>query len=334
MTFRWLRTGTLVAASTATALLLAACGGGSSSSSSGAPTAGKPVTVTAGFIPVVDVAALYLGVDQGIFKKHGINLTIKTGQGGAALVPPVVTGEYQFAFSNIVSVIQAQAKGLPLKVIGSGSSSTGQAGKDVSMIRVREDSPIKTAADLAGKRVSVNTLGNLLELLGDTAVNKAGGAIDSVNYVEMPFPDAVTALKDGKIDAMVTAEPFDTIAAASTKTRIIASPYLDMSPSSLTTSVYFSSEAQLKKDPKLFEAITAAIDESLTYAQSHPDDVRTQVTEYAKVAPDVAKTITLPTFAPDVPEASVKNFSALAKQFGMTTKDVSYDDLVWSGSGQ
>ncbi|MYQ30442.1 ABC transporter substrate-binding protein [Streptomyces sp. SID4956] len=263
-----MRRRTALAAAVGLALSLTACGSGDSSAGLD-PSAETPVTVQAGFIPVIDVAALYLGQKQGFFSQHGIKLDIKTAQGGAALVPPVVSGEYQFAFSNMVSVLAARDKGLPLKVIASGSDSTGVAGKDVTMIRVPKNSPIKSAADLAGKKVSVNTLNNLLEMLGEVAVKADKGDPDAVKFVELPFPDAVTALGKGDIDAMVTAEPFDTIAAG-VDTRVIASPYLEMSKSSLTTSVYFTSEEQLKKNPKLFTALKAAIDESLAYAQSHP----------------------------------------------------------------
>lgn len=331
MEFRTMRRRTaLTAAAAALALGVTACGGGGSGAAGLDPTPQTPVTVQAGFIPVIDVAALYLGDKQGFFANRGIKLNVNTAQGGAALVPPVVSGQYQFAFSNIVSVLSARAQGLPLKVIASGSNSTGVDGKDVSMIRVPENSPIKTPADLAGKKVSVNTLNNLLQMLGDVAVSGAGGDPGSVKFVELPFPDAVTALGNGNIDAMVTAEPFDTI--ASKGTRVISSPYQNLSKTSLTTSVYFTSEQQLQENPKLFTAMKAAIDESLTYANTHPDEVRGQLSSFMKIDPAVVGQVTLPTYAPEVSKDSVAAFVKAAKQFNMVTADVSYDDLVWSGA--
>ncbi|WP_328498773.1 ABC transporter substrate-binding protein [Streptomyces sp. NBC_00414] len=326
-----MRRRTALAAAAGLALsLTAACGGGESSGGQ-APSSKTPVTVQAGFIPVIDVAALYLGEKQGFFSDRGIKLDIKTAQGGAALVPPVVSGQYQFAFSNIVSVLSARGQGLPLKVIASGSNSTGTEGKDVTMIRVPKDSPIRSAADLAGKKVSVNTLNNLLQMLGEVAVDADKGDPDKVQFVELPFPDAVTALGKGDIDAMVTAEPFDTIA-ADAGTRVIASPYLDMAKSSLTTSVYFTSEAQLKKNPKLFTALKAAIDESLAYAEAHPRETRAQLSSFMKIDPEVAQKVTLPTFAPAIEQSSVETFVKTARAHGLIDKDISYDDLVWSGT--
>ncbi|WP_051193198.1 ABC transporter substrate-binding protein [Nocardia jiangxiensis] len=328
MEFPALRRRTVLAAAAALTLTLTACGGHIPSGLD--PTPQKPVTVQAGFIPVIDVAALYLGDKQGFFANRGIKLKINTSQGGAALVPPVITGQYQFAFSNIVSVLTARSQGLPLKVIAAGSSSTGVAGKDVSMIRVPQNSPIRSAADLVGKKVSVNTLNNLLQMLGQVSVAAAHADPDSVKFVELPFPDAVTALGNGRIDAMVTAEPFDTIA-ANANTRTIASPYLDMSKSGLTSSVYFTSEQQLKQNPKLFTALGAAIDESLTYAGSHPDETRAQLSSFMKIDPAVAAKVTLPSFAPQISRASVEAFVSAAEQFHLITENVSYNDLVWSG---
>ncbi|MBQ0826607.1 ABC transporter substrate-binding protein [Streptomyces tagetis] len=326
-----MRRRTALAGAAGLALSLSACGSGGSTAGGGSPSSKKPVTVQAGFIPVIDVAALYLGQQQGLFSDHGLKLDIKTGQGGAALVPPVVSGQYQFAFSNVVSVLAARSKGLPLKIIAAGSNSTGVDGKDVTMIRVREDSPIRTAADLEGRKVSVNTLNNLLQMLGEVAVTAARGNPDKVKFVELPFPDAVTALKKGDIDAMVTAEPFDTIAAQN-GTRVIASPYLEMSDGSLTTSVYFTSEDQLKKNPGLFTRLKAAIDASLTYANAHPDETRAQLASFMTIDPAVAKKVTLPTFSPQIPEASVDAFVKAAGKYGIIDRPLAYHDLVWSGT--
>ena len=199
------------------------------------------------------------------------------------------------------------------------------------MIRVPQDSPIRSAADLEGKKVGVNTLKSLLQMLGQVSVEVAHADPAAVDFVEMPFPDAVTALGNGNIDAMVTAEPFDTIAAGA-NTRVIASPYLDMSDRSLTTSVYFTSEQQLQQNPKLFPALKAAIDESLVYANGHPEETRAQLASFMKIDPAVAQQVTLPTFAPLIPQSSVDAFVKAARQFDLISDDVSYNDLMWSGS--
>jgi NitT/TauT family transport system substrate-binding protein len=294
-----------------------------------AAQATTPVTVQAGFIPVIDVAALYLGDEMGFWKKHGIELKVNMGATGAALVPSVMSGEYNFAFSALVPLLQARDKGLPVRIIAAGSSSTGKVGADVTMIHAGPKSGIKSAKDLEGKTVSVNARNGLLELLGKIAVKADGGDPSKVKFVELGFAESVAALQAGKTDAMVGAEPFGT-AAISAGFPAISSPYSAMSGKSMLTSAYFTFEDQLKKNPQLFQNIRAAINESLDYANKNPDAVRRQLPKFTKLNPEMAAKLILPNYLTAVPRESVEIFSKYAREFGMIGKPAVYEDVVWS----
>ena len=56
-------------------------------------------------------------------------VTLQTAQGGAELVTPVMTGQREFGFSNISSLLIAQTRGLDIVAVGAGASSTGEAGR-------------------------------------------------------------------------------------------------------------------------------------------------------------------------------------------------------------
>ena len=284
-------------------------------------------TVNAGFVPVTDVAALYLGEEVGIWKKHGLQLKANVASTGA--VPAVMSGEYQFGFTALVNVLQARDKGLPLKIIAAGSSSTGVKGADVTMIHAGPKSGIKSAKDLEGKTVSVNAFNGLLQMLGKAAVKADGGDPSKVRFIELGFPEALAALQAGRIDAMVGAEPFGTAAIASGFPPI-ASPYQAMSTKSMLTSCYFTSEQQLQANPELFKKIRAAINESLEYAQAHPDEVRKQLPKFTKLGPDVAAKLILPKYLTDIPRESVEMFSKTGNEFGMLSKPAVYDTVVWT----
>lgn len=293
----------------------------------GAAAQTKPlVTVNAGFVPVTDVAALYLGEEVGIFKKHG--LTLKANIASTGAVPAVVSGEYHFGFTALVNVLQARDKGLPLKIIAAGSSSTGVAGADVTMIHAGPKSGIKRAKDLEGKTVSVNALNGLLQMLGKAAVKADGGDPSKVRFIELGFPEGLAALQAGKTDAMVGAEPFGTAAMAS-GFPVIASPYMSMSSKGMLTSAYFTTEQQLQKNPELFKNIRAAINESLEYAQKNPDAVRKQLPKFTKLGPDVAAKLILPRYITDIPHESVEQFSKSGMEFGMLNKPAVYNEVVW-----
>ena len=206
------RRGLLAAAAVAAAVALVAAGCGGSSGTS--PSSGGVTKVSVGVIPIVDVAPIYLGVKKGFFSAQGLDVTLQTAQGGAAIVPAVVSGQYQFGFSNSISLLLANSQGLPLKVVAEGNASTGSEGKDFGAVIVKADSPIKTAKDLAGKRVAVNTLKNINTTTVNNVVRKAGGDPSTISYVELPFPDIAAAVAKGDVDAGQVVEPFLTIATA------------------------------------------------------------------------------------------------------------------------
>jgi NitT/TauT family transport system substrate-binding protein len=102
------------------ALTLVGCGG----SGSDVKTEGGNAQLTVGVIPIVDVAPIYLGQQKGFFSERKIKLTLKLAAGGAAIVPSVMSGEFQAGFSNFTSLLLAREKGLPLKVVANGVSRT------------------------------------------------------------------------------------------------------------------------------------------------------------------------------------------------------------------
>lgn len=302
----------------ASAALLAAGACSSNGGSPQTPASGQPDKVTTGVIAIVDVAPIYLGKQQGFFSKRNIDLNLVTAQGGAAIVPAVVSGQYQFGFSNTISLLLASSNGLPLKVVCNGNNSTGQDGKDFAGLFVKPDSPITSAKDLSGKTVAANTLKNIVEVSVRTSVKKAGGDPAAVKFAELPFPDQLPALQAGRVDAIFVVEPFQQAAVAAGMKKI-ASSYVDAAPN-LTVAMYFTSNQLRQQNPDLVARFTEAMKESLAYADSHPDEVRAALGTYTQISAEVRSALTLPKFAPDVDTASVRALAEQAQGFGLLTK--------------
>ena len=320
-----------VASGAAALLLLAACGGGTADTGGnggggGDEESGGTDTVTVGVIPIVDVAPIYLGVEQGFFSERGIELQLESGQGGAAIVPAVVSGQFEFGFSNVTSLLLARSQGLPLKIVAAGNSSTGEDGADFSAIVVPAGSDITDAAGLAGKTVSVNTLKNIGDTTVRQSVEKAGGDPDAVEFVELPFPDMPAAVADGNVDAAWLVEPFLTIAKQQGATEI-ASNLVDTDPE-LMIAAYFAAEDLLESDPDLVERFTEALNESLEYAAENPDAVREIILTYTKIEPGVAEEMTLPKWSSDVNEDTVQLLADLALEDGLVTEEVDVEALL------
>jgi NitT/TauT family transport system substrate-binding protein len=229
----------------------------------------------------------------------------------------VVSGQFQFGFSNVTSLLIAQSRGLPLKVVANGVASTGKDKADYSGI-VAKDDAIKTAADLEGKQVSVNTLKNIGDSTIRASVRKAGGDPSSIKFVELAFPDMPAALEAGRVDAVWVVEPFlsATLGAGG---HLVASNYVDTAPD-LTVALYFTSEQLTKDDPDLVTKFTEAMNESLAYADAHPDEARQVLTSYTQIDESVIQKLILPKWPAEINRASVDTLATLAVQDGLVTK--------------
>ena len=108
----------------------------------------------------------------------------------------------------------AQSKSVPLKVVANGVASTGEARRGLRRRRREADSPIKSAKDLAGKKVAVNTLKNIGDTTVRESVGKAGGDPTTSSSSSCRSPTCRPRSQAGQVDAAWVVEPFVTIAKA------------------------------------------------------------------------------------------------------------------------
>lgn len=293
-----------VAAAVAVAITAAACGGSSGS------TSGNGVTkLTVGTIAIVDVAPIYLGKQKGFFTEQNLDVTLQAGSGGAVTIPAVVSGQDQFGFANVTSLLVAQAKGLPVRVVAAGNSSTGTAGSDFAAIVTPAGSSIQTAKDLDGKTVAVNNLNNVGDTTVRAAVRKAGGDASKVKFVEFAFPDMPAALANKRVEAAWVVEPFLTVARAAGN-RVVSWNLVDTAPN-MMVAAYFTTSAYAGQNPDVVRRFTAAMEKSLQYASDHPDEARAALAGYTKITAGVAAKITLPKWPTAINRESTQTLADL-----------------------
>jgi NitT/TauT family transport system substrate-binding protein len=313
-----------IAAAVAAALLLT--GACSSDDDDKSDVVGGLTTVGLGVIPIVDVAPVYLGKAKGFFSGRGIDLALMQEQGGAAIVKGVLAGKYQFGFSNVTSLMAAQADGAPLRVVANGVASTGRAGRDFSAIVVPYASPVRSAKDLAGKRIAVNTLRNLGDTTVRQSVRKAGGDPKNIRFIAMPFSTMPNALQAGQIDAAWVVEP-QLSEAITMGAQVVTSNLVDTAPN-LTVAAYFTGPTPAGQDPTLVKRFTEAVNESLRYAAEHPDEVRAVVGTYTQITETVRIMMILPNWPNAINRASVERLAVLGEADGMFSRPPVLDQLL------
>jgi NitT/TauT family transport system substrate-binding protein len=86
------------------------------------------------------------------------------------------------------------------------------------------------------------------------------------------------------------------------------------------TQLFFTSGALVKSDPKLVKDMTAAVDETLEYAQANPDDVKAHVATFLKVPADVLSKVQLEEFGTDLRRAQIEQMAKLMTKDGLVKK--------------
>ncbi|WP_305782547.1 ABC transporter substrate-binding protein [Symbioplanes lichenis] len=277
-----------------------------------------------GIVPVIDVAPLYLGIEQGFFTAEGLDVTPRPGQSGATIVAGVVSGQQKIGFSNNTSLLIAASKKAPVRIVAAGNQA---AAGDYAVIFAPAGGPIRTAKDLAGKSIAVNNLNNVGSLSINAALQASGVDITTVKFVEIPFPQMQAALAQKRVDAAWAVEPFASAIKAAGGVTAVLRPYPMIAPHFPVAS-YFTSTAFAGSDPDVVASFRTAMNRSLTYAQDHPDDARRILPTYIEIGPEVAARVVLPEWSPDVGAALLTRTAELARDYGYLTTPPDVTALV------
>lgn len=272
------------------------------------------IPVTVGTIPILDMAPVYLGVEQGIFEKHGLDVEPVPAQGGAAIVPAVFSGQLDFGFAGVPSILLANERGLDFKIVNSGAW-TNEVGDDCCAVVVAGDSEIESAADFGGRTIAVNTLDNLGTVTIRNVAREAGVDPDSISFVEIAFADVPAAISQGTVDAAYAAEPAVTISLQQ-GAKVASWVHIENDPD-LMVSAYFTTGSFAEANPETTSRFAAALNESLEFAAANPELAQEIIATYTTLPPELIAELMLPRWAPEIGLDSIALHARLANLDGL-----------------
>jgi NitT/TauT family transport system substrate-binding protein len=285
-------------------------------SSSSQPADSEELTkVVVGVTPNTDIAPIFLGNAEGFFEEEGLELDLQMAQGGAALLPAVVSGEYDYGFANVVSLMVAKSKGLDVRIVSPGAYSTGVVGADTAAIVTMPGSGIKSAGDLVGRTIATNGLGTIFDATAGNLITEAGGDPAEAKWVELPWPDQPAALAAGRVDAAQLVEPFLTIALEQGAVPVVWN-WVETDPDLLIAS-YFSTDKFLGDNKETNDAFVRAMSRSLEFAQENPEKTRASLADYTELDPAIAEKLTMSRFETDIKVDSVQVLADLALEYDL-----------------
>jgi NitT/TauT family transport system substrate-binding protein len=166
--------------------------------------------------------------------------------------------------TTIVTAITAASKGEPVKII------SGLSNKCSALV-VGNDSDIKTAADLKGKKIAY-VPGTMHHLLLLEVLNKNGLDPDKdVELIRIDFFDMGQALAQGTVDAFYSGEPYPSIAINEGYGRVLLYPD-DQEGFGIINSAMMTTEKEIENNPELIQSIVNAHVEATEYINSNKKD--------------------------------------------------------------
>jgi NitT/TauT family transport system substrate-binding protein len=301
--------------------LLGACGGDDDSGESGGPARVR-VQDTAG----VPSAFLEYGVEKGFFKERELDVEVTPSQGGATVVPAVVSGDSDIAGSNLVSVLLAQGKDIPVKIVAPGTFVRGERSQDFSAILVAGDSDIHSPQDLEGKTLAVNTLKNVAEVAAKASLAKQGVDVSKIELAEVDFPDMNGALAEGRVDAAFQIEPFVSLGVKEGH-RVIDRPYVGTKPG-LQIGCYFTSEQYLSENEDVVERFREGVADTAAAIAEDPAAFREFLPEASEIPPPAAQKAILPAWKAENDAASLELTAELMQRYGVVEEKPETSDAV------
>jgi NitT/TauT family transport system substrate-binding protein len=285
----------------------------------------RPVRVAA--LPITETAALWGGIKAGIFAERGLAVEVLPAQGGAQAIPALINGDIDFAIGQPFGPFRADLQDLGVVVIGNYASSYAD-GDDINAVVASAQSGITRPAELAGRRVAVNSLGAAGDVTIMAAVEQDGGDPTTIQFVEVAFPDAPAQLEAGNIDAAWVPEPF----VSQLRGRgdvLVVEPYQAVIPGLATLTTITTAE-RVSGDAELIADFSAAMKETLEWAQdpANEADVRQAIKDNLELPEAVADSVRLPEFGWEIDRASLETLATLAGTYGVLDRQPDFDRLI------
>jgi len=156
----------------------------------------------------------FVGVEKGIFLKHGIDMKLKVLNTGQEMSKALQAGEVEIIGSAYSNFPVAVERGMAAKgVVGLMGDRTTRYSDDPVSIWTRKTTGITKIEDLTGRKLGTPVGGTADEYLG-VVLAKKKIAREKLTVLNVPPGNLVSALQGGGVEAVACWEPFGSLVQA------------------------------------------------------------------------------------------------------------------------
>ncbi|KAA9000671.1 sulfonate ABC transporter substrate-binding protein [Affinibrenneria salicis] len=256
---------------------------------------------------------------------QGVEVKWTEFPGGPQLLEGLNVGAIDFGFTGETPPVFAQAAGADLAYVAyEPASPTAEA------ILVPEHSPLRTVAELKGKKVALNKGSNVHYLLVE-ALREVGLNWQDINAVYLPPSDARAAFERGSVDAWVIWDPFYAAAEQQLKARTLRDGRAIVN----NYQYYLATRPFARRHPQVIIALIDEIRQIGSQAKQNPQQVTRQIAPLLGLPEDIARIAVerqqydARFITPDVADYQQSIADTFA-ELGLIPKPLQINDAIWT----
>ena len=229
---------------------------------------------------------MLIRIAERTLPQSGLDVVLTANTSGSAISAAIAGGAIDIGKASLLGLIAGHVHGVPFTLVAPAALYNAES--PVTATIVRADSPLKTARDLTGKTVSVQSVKGILQIVTMNWIDQQGGDSSAVKFIELPPSSVAPALAAGRVDAATFTNPLLAAAIASKQAKIFAYPFDSLGKRYLMAG-YFCTTDYAAKNADTVARFARVIAEASAYTNAHPAETVDMVAKFTSVAPsDVA----------------------------------------------
>jgi NitT/TauT family transport system substrate-binding protein len=296
-------------------------------------------SLTVGIVQADPCANVYYTQARGLFAAEGLDVRMQRlpgvrdrGHTGAALketlTDPVISGAFDFAIANVVTLAAARAAGIPVRFVAPATVILPRP-LQIDQIMVLKESAIAPGAGCNGKTFALNRLHNLQEPIAKEWVARYGGDPDSIRFIEAAFSVMDEELRTGRADVIMATEPFTPAFA-----KVIGNPF-EVVGERFMLNGWFAADAWLAGHADLAAAFARAMSAGSDWANTHQAESAQILAdqEGTRVTVEIARNMVRADYGLTLEPAMLAPLIDIAVKYGVLSAPIAPEELIWTAAG-
>ena len=187
--------------------------------------AGAAERVKVGVLKLTSSAPIFIGVEKGFFKEHGVDPELVFFQAAAPIATALAAGQVEVGATGLTAALyNIVLGGEKLWIVADkGREWPGYPLTAIVVQKELWEAGLRTVRDLKGKRIGVTQLGSTFHYHIGNILEKEGLTLEDVKIVPLQaLPSVMEALKGKQVEAILIPQPFAGTAEAQGFGKILA----------------------------------------------------------------------------------------------------------------